>query len=62
MKIVIAGAGAVGTHLDKLLSKEDQDISGDFMLEVINGDHYAIFIGSELYKPKIISKKIKGRN
>ena len=26
MKIVIAGAGAVGTHLAKLLSKEDQDI------------------------------------
>lgn len=26
MKIVIAGAGAVGTHLAELLSKEDQDI------------------------------------
>ncbi len=26
MKIIIAGAGAVGTHLAKLLSKEDQDI------------------------------------
>ncbi|MCF0195788.1 MAG: NAD-binding protein, partial [Bacteroidaceae bacterium] len=27
MKILIAGAGAVGTHLAKLLSKEDQDIT-----------------------------------
>ena len=26
MKIVIAGAGAVGTHLAELLSKENQDI------------------------------------
>jgi trk system potassium uptake protein TrkA len=26
MKIIIAGAGAVGTHLAKLLSREDQDI------------------------------------
>jgi len=26
MKIIIAGAGAVGTHLAKLLSKEKQDI------------------------------------
>ena len=26
MRIIIAGAGAVGTHLAKLLSKEDQDI------------------------------------
>lgn len=26
MKIIIAGAGAVGTHLAKLLSKERQDI------------------------------------
>jgi trk system potassium uptake protein TrkA len=26
MKIIIAGAGEVGTHLSKLLSKEDQDI------------------------------------
>ena len=26
MKIIIAGAGAVGTHLAKLLSKEEQDI------------------------------------
>ena len=26
MKIVIAGAGEVGTHLAKLLSNEDQDI------------------------------------
>ena len=27
MKIVIAGAGEVGTHLARLLSKEDQDIT-----------------------------------
>ena len=27
MKIIIAGAGAVGTHLAKLLSREKQDIS-----------------------------------
>jgi trk system potassium uptake protein TrkA len=27
MKIVIAGAGAVGFHLAKLLSKENQDIT-----------------------------------
>ena len=26
MKIIIAGAGEVGTHLAKLLSREDQDI------------------------------------
>lgn len=26
MKIIIAGAGAVGTHVAELLSKEDQDI------------------------------------
>ena len=26
MKIVIAGAGAVGSHLAALLSREDQDI------------------------------------
>ena len=26
MKIIIAGAGEVGTHLAKMLSKEDQDI------------------------------------
>ena len=26
MKIIIAGAGAVGTHLSRLLSKEKQDI------------------------------------
>ena len=26
MKIIIAGAGAVGTHLAKLLSDEKQDI------------------------------------
>ena len=26
MKIIIAGAGAVGTHLAKLLSREKQDI------------------------------------
>ena len=26
MKIIIAGAGAVGTHLAELLSKENQDI------------------------------------
>lgn len=26
MKIIIAGAGAVGTHLAKLLSKDNQDI------------------------------------
>ena len=26
MKIIIAGAGEVGTHLAKLLSKEEQDI------------------------------------
>ena len=26
MKIVIAGAGEVGTHLAKMLSNEDQDI------------------------------------
>ena len=26
MKIVICGAGAVGTHLAELLSREDQDI------------------------------------
>ena len=26
MKIVIVGAGAVGTHLAELLSREDQDI------------------------------------
>ena len=26
MKIIIAGAGAVGTHLAKLLSRERQDI------------------------------------
>ena len=25
MKIIIAGAGAVGTHLAKLLSRDDQD-------------------------------------
>ena len=27
MKIIIAGAGEVGTHLAKMLSKEDQDIT-----------------------------------
>ena len=27
MKIIIAGAGAVGTHLAKLLSKEQHDIT-----------------------------------
>ncbi len=27
MKIVIAGAGEVGTHLAKMLSKENQDIT-----------------------------------
>lgn len=27
MKIVIAGAGEVGTHLAKLLSREEQDIT-----------------------------------
>ena len=27
MKIIIAGAGAVGTHLAKLLSKEHHDIT-----------------------------------
>ena len=27
MKIIIAGAGAVGTHLAKLLSDEKQDIT-----------------------------------
>ncbi|MDE5796926.1 MAG: NAD-binding protein, partial [Muribaculaceae bacterium] len=26
MKIIVAGAGEVGTHLAKMLSKEDQDI------------------------------------
>lgn len=26
MKIIIAGAGEVGTHLAKLLSREEQDI------------------------------------
>ena len=26
MKIIIAGAGAVGTHLAQLLSRDDQDI------------------------------------
>ncbi|MEE0690760.1 MAG: NAD-binding protein, partial [Bacteroidaceae bacterium] len=26
MKIIIAGAGAVGTHLAELLSRENQDI------------------------------------
>ena len=26
MKIIIAGAGAVGTHLAQLLAKENQDI------------------------------------
>ena len=26
MKIIIAGAGEVGTHLAKMLSNEDQDI------------------------------------
>ena len=27
MKIIIAGAGAVGTHLAKLLSRENHDIT-----------------------------------
>ena len=27
MKIIIAGAGEVGTHLAKMLSKENQDIT-----------------------------------
>ena len=27
MKIIIAGAGEVGTHLAKLLSREEQDYS-----------------------------------
>lgn len=43
MKIVIAGAGEVGTHLAKLLSNEDQDIilldSDQSRLDVIN-DNY----------------------
>ena len=43
MKIVIAGAGEVGTHLAKLLSNEDQDIilldSDQERLDVIN-DNY----------------------
>ncbi len=43
MKIVIAGAGEVGTHLAKLLSNEDQDIilldSDQARLDVIN-DNY----------------------
>ena len=33
MKIIIAGAGEVGTHLAKLLSKEEQDI----IIEIIKG-------------------------
>ena len=32
MKIIIAGAGAVGTHLAKLLSREKQDIYLSFIL------------------------------
>ena len=37
MKIIIAGAGAVGFHLAKLLSKENQDITLiDNDIEVIN--------------------------
>ena len=43
MKIVIAGAGEVGTHLAKLLSNEEQDIilldSDQSRLDVIN-DNY----------------------
>ena len=42
MKIVIVGAGAVGTHLAELLSREDQDISG---LKEAGVPHADLFIG-----------------
>ena len=43
MKIVIAGAGEVGTHLAKMLSKENQDItlldSDQSRLDVIDSNY-----------------------
>lgn len=43
MKIIIAGAGAVGTHLARLLSKDDQDVI------LIDADENKLFhIGNEL--------------
>ncbi|MCQ2258182.1 MAG: Trk system potassium transporter TrkA [Bacteroidaceae bacterium] len=43
MKIIIAGAGAVGTHLARLLSKDDQDVI------LIDADENKLFhVGNEL--------------
>ena len=43
MKIVIAGAGEVGTHLAKMLSNEDQDIvlldNDQVRLDVIDSNY-----------------------
>ena len=43
MKIIIAGAGEVGTHLAKMLSNEDQDIvlidSNQERLDVIDSNY-----------------------
>lgn len=43
MKIIIAGAGEVGTHLAKMLSNEDQDIvlldSDQARLDVIDANY-----------------------
>jgi len=43
MKIIIAGAGEVGTHLAKMLSKENQDItlldSDQSKLDVIDSNY-----------------------
>ena len=41
MRVVIAGAGAVGTHLAKLLSGENQDvIIMDPDIEKLNFQHF----------------------
>ena len=46
MKIIIAGAGSVGYHLAKLLSRENQDISiidsDDDVLDMINDNSYEV--------------------
>ncbi|MDO5571006.1 MAG: Trk system potassium transporter TrkA [Bacteroidales bacterium] len=50
MKIIIVGAGAVGTHLAKLLSREDQDIilmdNDEEKLEVLSTYNLMTIVGS----------------
>ena len=51
MKIIIAGAGNVGTHLAKLLSREKQDI-------ILMDDDDCLLYTSALYKQTNLSPYI----